>query len=105
MPRTRPRYPPEVRREAIKLLRISTKSQQEIAEDLGISGVTLRNWVKRAARDERKPPDGLPTDEREELARLRRENQKASRKAADSMARPDPRQRHHRGGPESPVTS
>ncbi len=35
----------------------------------------LRNWVKQAERDEGKRPDGLSTDEREELARLRRENQ------------------------------
>ena len=75
MPRTRPPYPPEFRREAIKLVRISSKSQHQIAEDLGISDVTLRNWVKQAERDEGKRPDGLSTDEREELARLRRENQ------------------------------
>ena len=55
--------------------RISSKSQHQIAEDLGISDVTLRNWVKQAERDEGKRPDGLSTDEREELARLRRENQ------------------------------
>src|SRR5204863_10028555 len=41
----------------------------------GISDVTLRNWVKQAERDEGKRPDGLSTDEREELHRLRRENQ------------------------------
>jgi transposase len=75
VPRTRPPYPEEFRREAIKLVRISSKSQHQIAEDLGISDVTLRNWVKQAERDEGKRPDGLSTDEREELARLRRENQ------------------------------
>ena len=75
MPRTRPPYPLEFRREAIKLVRISSKSQHQIAEDLGISDVMLRNWVKQAERDEGKRPDGLSTDEREELARLRRENQ------------------------------
>ena len=42
---------------------------------LGISDVTLRNWVKQAERDEGTRPDGLSSDEREELARLRRENQ------------------------------
>ena len=41
MPRTRPPYPPEFRREAIKLVRISSKSQHQIAEDLGISDVTV----------------------------------------------------------------
>ena len=75
MPRTRPPYPEEFRREAIELARISSKSQRQIAEDLGISDVTLRNWIKQAERDAGQCPDGLSTDEREELARLRRENQ------------------------------
>jgi transposase len=75
VPRTRPSYPEEFRREAIELVCISSKSQREIAEDLGVSDVTLRSWVKQAERDEGKRPDGLSTDEREELARLRRENQ------------------------------
>jgi transposase len=75
VPRTKPPYPEEFKREAIELVRISSKSQHQIAEDLGISDVRLRNWVKQAERDEGKRPDGLSTDEREELARLRRENQ------------------------------
>ena len=75
MPRTRPPYPEEFRREAIDLARIWCKSLRQIAEDLGISEVTLRNWIKQAEREEGKRPDGLSTDEREELHRLRRENQ------------------------------
>ena len=75
MPRTRPPYPEESRREAIELVRISSKPQRQIAEDLGISDVTLRNWVKQAERDEGKRPGGLSGNEREELHRLRRENQ------------------------------
>jgi len=75
VPRTRPPYPEEFRREAIELARISSKSQRQIAEDLGISDVTLRNWIKQAERDAGQRPDGLSSDEREELARLRRENQ------------------------------
>jgi transposase len=88
VPRARPPYPPEFRREAIELARISSKSQRQIAEDLGISGVTLRNWVKQAERDEGKRPDGLSTDEREELHRLRRENQTLRRSARFSRRRP-----------------
>ena len=75
MPRTRPPYPEEFKREAIELVRITGRSKRQVAEDLGISDVTLRNWIKQAERDEGKRPDGLSTDEREELARLRRENQ------------------------------
>jgi transposase len=74
MPRTRPPYPDEFRREAIELARISSKSQRQIAEDLGISDVTLRNWIKQAERDGQ-APGRPPDDEREELHRLRRENQ------------------------------
>ena len=66
MPRTRPPYSEEFKRETIELVRISSKSQRQIAEDLGISDVTLRNWVKQAERDAGKRPDGLSTDEREE---------------------------------------
>ena len=35
--------------------------------------MTIRNWVKQADLDEGRRSDGLTTDEREELARLRRE--------------------------------
>jgi transposase len=62
VPRTRRPYPPEFRLAAIELVRISSKSQHQIAEDLAISHVTLRNWVKQAERDEGKRPDGLSSD-------------------------------------------
>jgi transposase len=75
VPRTRPPYPEEFKREAVELVRITGRSKRQVAEDLGISDVTLRNWIKQAERDEGKRPDGLSSDEREELARLRRENQ------------------------------
>jgi len=37
VPRTGPPYPEQFRREAIELVRISSKPQRQIAEDLGIS--------------------------------------------------------------------
>lgn len=48
---------------------------RQVAKDLGISEVSLRNWVKQAAADAGERPGGLSSDEREELQRLRRENQ------------------------------
>jgi hypothetical protein len=47
-------------------VRISSKSQHQIAEDLRISNVTLRNRVERAERDVGKRPDGLSSDDLEE---------------------------------------
>jgi transposase len=73
MPPTKPPYPPEFRREAVQLARTSQRSTAQVARDLGISNQTLRNWIKRADVDAGKR-EGLTTDEREELRRLRREN-------------------------------
>jgi transposase len=72
--KTRPPYPPEFRAEAIALMRSSGKSQRAIAADLGVSTETLRQWLKQADLDAGVRHDGLTTDEREELTRLRREN-------------------------------
>lgn len=75
MPRTRPAYPPEFRREAVELVR-QGRSIPDVAESLGVSPQSLRNWVKQAQLDRGERDDGLTTDERAELARLRRENQR-----------------------------
>jgi transposase len=75
VPRTRPAYPPEFRREAIELLRAG-RSPRELSESLGVSEQTLRNWRRQDQIDRRERDDGVTTDERAELARLRRENQR-----------------------------
>jgi transposase len=74
MPRTRPPYPPEFRRQAVELIR-SGVSIKEAAGDLGVSEQTLRNWVRQGDVDSGRA-EGLTTDEREELRRLRRENRR-----------------------------
>ena len=76
MPRTRPPYPEEFRREAVRLARLGDKPQRRLARDLGISDVTLRNWLKEEKAERGERPGGLSADEREELARLRGENAK-----------------------------
>ena len=71
MPKTKPPYPPEFREEAVRLVHSSGRSPREIANDLGVSEQTLRNWVF-AAQVDAGEREGLTSDEREELRRLRR---------------------------------
>jgi transposase-like protein len=70
MPRA---HPPEFRRRAVELAREGPKPIAQIAHDLGIADSCLRNWLRQADIDEGKR-QGLSTEERQELVRLRREN-------------------------------
>lgn len=73
MPKSRPPYPEEFRREAVGLVRAG-RSIKDVAGSLGVTEQSLRNWVKQDQLDRRERDDGLTTAEREELRRLRREN-------------------------------
>lgn len=73
MPPTRPAYPPEFREEAVRLMRSSGKPLAQISRELDVSKQTLRNWRKQEEIDQGER-EGLTTDEKEELAKLRREN-------------------------------
>jgi transposase len=72
MGRARPPYPEEFRREAVALVRSDERTIPEIAKSLQISDQTLRNWVRQADVDVGRR-EGLSTEEREELRRLRKE--------------------------------
>jgi transposase len=95
VPRTRPPYLEEFRRQAIRLARLGDKPHSRLTKDLGISDVTLRNWLKEEKSSRGERPGGLSSDEREELKRLRDENAKLRmereilRKAAVFFARED----------------
>jgi transposase-like protein len=65
-------HPPEFRQRAIELAQLREKPIAQIAADLGISESCLRNWVHQADVDEG-VKEGLSTDDRAELVRLRRE--------------------------------
>jgi transposase-like protein len=65
-------YPPEFRQRAVELARLHETPLAQIADDLGIAESFLRNWVKQGDIDDGRR-NGLATDERAELVRLRRE--------------------------------
>jgi transposase len=73
MPRGRPPYPAEFRAEAVRLVKQPGHSLREVARDLDISYESLRRWVIQADIDADET-EGLSSDERAELTRLRREN-------------------------------
>ena len=72
MPKSRPPYPPELRRRLVEMVRAG-RSPAELAEQFEPSEQCIRNWVKQADRDSGKRQDGLTSAEKEELGRLRRE--------------------------------
>ncbi len=73
MPKSKPPYPPEFRRRMVELVRAG-QSPEALARKFEPSAQTIRNWVKQADLDEGRRSDGLTTEERDELVRLRREN-------------------------------
>jgi transposase len=68
-----PPYSEEFRREAVRLLRTSGRSVPQLAVELGVSQGSLRAWAAQRDVDEGSA-QGLTSDERDELRRLRREN-------------------------------
>ena len=73
MPRTHPPYTAEYRRRLVELARTG-RALTELAREFEPSVETIRQWVRQAQRDGGERSDGLTSDERQELTRLRREN-------------------------------
>ena len=72
-------YPEAFRRDAVALVHSSGRPIREIAVELGVSSESLRLWCKRAEIDAG-VREGLTSDEREELRRLRRQVKVLERK-------------------------
>lgn len=72
MPKNRPPYAPEFRRQMVDLVR-SGRTAGELSREFECSANSIRIWVRQADRDEGRRDDGLTTQENEEVRRLRRE--------------------------------
>ena len=66
-------YPPTYREKIIALARAG-RTAKELAREFEPSEQTIRNWLFQAGVDQGGHPGELTTLERDELARLRREN-------------------------------
>ena len=73
MPRSRPPYPPEFRQQMIELVKAG-RTPEELGREFEPTAQTIHNWVKQVDIDVGVRSDGLTTEERDELRRLRREN-------------------------------
>ncbi len=72
MPRSRLPYPPEFRQQMVDLVRAG-RTPEELSREFEPTAQSIWNWVRQAERDQGVRLEGLTTDERAELRRLRRE--------------------------------
>jgi transposase len=76
MPKTRPPYSAEFRRQMVELVRAG-RDPDDLAREFEPTGQSIRNWVMQADRHEgrrEEKVEALSPAERDELTRLRREN-------------------------------
>jgi transposase len=69
----RRQFTPEFRAGAVRLVLDEGKTIAQVARDLDIIASVLRTWVIRARADRDGGKSGLTTEERAELAQLRKE--------------------------------
>jgi transposase len=71
--RARRAFTPEFKARTVELIRSSGKSIPQVCRELDLTETSVRRWVAQVEIDAGERP-GLTSDEREELARLRKEN-------------------------------
>ncbi|MCX4451597.1 transposase [Streptomyces sp. NBC_01789] len=74
-PRPRRSFTPEFKAEIVELCRRGDRTIGQVARDFDLTETAVRLWVNQAQVDDGEK-DGLTSAERDELARLRRENRR-----------------------------
>lgn len=73
------KYPDELLDRGARLVFESGRPITHVARDLGINSEILRRWVRQAEADAGKRTELLSSEEREELAQLRKDNRELRR--------------------------
>ncbi len=73
------KYPEELLDRGARLVFESGRPITHVAQDLGVNSEVLRKWVRQAEADAGKRKELLSSEEREELARLRKDNRELRR--------------------------
>ncbi|MET8354762.1 transposase [Micromonospora sp. NPDC005206] len=75
-PRPRRSFTPEFKAEIVELCQRGDRTLRQVSQDFDLTETAVREWVKQAELDTGVRADGLMTDERAELAQLRKENRR-----------------------------
>jgi transposase len=73
-PRPRRSFTAQFKAEIVELCQRGDRSVGQVAKDFDLTETAVREWVKQADLDTGARTDGLTSDEKAELAALRREN-------------------------------
>ena len=86
--KARPRrsFTPEFKAEVVELVRQPGKTAGGVAKELDLTETAVREWVRQADLDAGRRHDGLTSEERSELAQLRKELREA-REESDILKR------------------
>ena len=87
--RTRRSFTDDYKTGAVRLVLDEGKTVAAAARDLGLTESSLRNWVEQARADRTQGRTGLTTEERAELATLRKDNREL-RMERDILKKPRP---------------
>ena len=75
-PRRRRAFTSEFKAEIVEQCLRGDRSVGQVSRDFDLTETAVREWVKQAQRDAGERLDGLTSEERDELAKLRRENRR-----------------------------
>jgi transposase len=75
-PRPRRAFTSEFKAEIVEQCQRGDRSIGQVARDFDLTETAVREWVRQAERDAGERLDGLTSEERDELAKLRRDNRR-----------------------------